>query len=427
MRKPAGHIGLSAIALSLLLQGGLASAAVTFIGEGSIPGNATDQSGLTGMLEDGITPHNLAGGFGSAMAYTGRDNLYVATPDRGPADGATSYIDRIYTLRIDVVRQGGAYEVKPQIVSTRLLRKESQKYFTGSASAFDATGSTESLRFDPEGVRVSRCGHTAFVSDEYGPYVYEFDLHGGKRLRALNMPNKFLIDAPSATPSAELANNVVGRQSNRGMEGLAISPDGGKLYGVMQSALIQDGALDAANKRIGLNNRIIEIDTATGAVREFLYQMDKKSNGISEIVAVNDHEFLVLERDGNGGEAAAFKKIFKIDIAAATDIRGVKALPSSGAPAGVVPASKALFMDLLDPAHGLKGQNFPEKIEALAFGPDLPDGRHLLLVANDNDFNSAQATRIMAFAIDSYDLPGFQPQDIAQRHSHECLGHHEDD
>lgn len=421
------HIALSAIALSLLLQYGPASAAVTFIGEGSIPGSATDQSGLAGLLEDGITPHNLAGGFGSAMAYTGRDNLYVATPDRGPADGATSYIDRLYTLRIDVQAQGGGYEVKPEIVSTRLLRNAAGRHFTGSAAAFDATGSSESPRFDPEGVRVSHCGHTAFISDEYGPYVYEFNLHNGKRLRALNVPSKFLIDAPSATPANELANNIAGRQSNRGMEGLAISPDGGKLYGIMQSALIQDGALDAANKRIGLNNRIVEIDTATGAVREFLYQMDKKGNGISEIVAVNDHEFLVLERDGNGGDAAAFKKIFKIDISAATDIRNVKSLPTSGAPAGVIPASKSAFIDLLDPAHGLKGPNFPEKIEALTFGPDLPDGRHLLLVANDNDFNVAQATRIMAFAIDSYDLPGFAPQDIARRNSRECLGHREDD
>jgi hypothetical protein len=317
--------------------------------------------------------------------------------------------------------------VKPKIIATKLLRNESRQYFTGSAGAFDATGSSASRRFDPEGVRVSHCGHTAFVSDEYGPYVYEFSLATGKRLRALNLPNKFLIDAPSATPAEELADNVAGRQSNRGMEGLAISPDGSKLYGIMQSALIQDGALDSANKRIGLNNRILEIDTATGAVREFLYQLDKKSYGISEIVAVNDHEFLVVERDGNPGADAAFKKIFKIDISAATDIRGVKSLPTSGAPAGVVPVSKSVFLDLLDPAYGLQGPNFPEKIEALAFGPDLPDGRHLLLVANDNDFNSTQATRIMAFAIDTYELPDFQPQDVARRHSRECLGHLGDD
>src|SRR5262245_22141077 len=79
----------------------------------------------------------------------------------------------------------------------------------------------------------------------------------------------------------------------------------------MQSALIQDGALDASLKRVGTNNRLVEIDLESGAIREFLYQLDNKSNGVNEILAVNDHEFLVIERDGNAGTAAAFKKIFQ--------------------------------------------------------------------------------------------------------------------
>jgi hypothetical protein len=140
---------------------------------------------------------------------------------------------------------------------------------------------------------------------------------------------------------------------------------------------------------------------------------------VNEILAINDHEFLVIERDGNAGAAAAFKKIFKIDIAAATnaatDIRAVAALPTTGLPTGVVPVSKVLFLDLLDPAFGLVGASFPEKIEGLAFGPDLPDGRHLLIVTNDNDFIPAQPNRFLAFAIDRVHLPDFTPQDISLR------------
>ena len=55
------------------------------------------------------------------------------------------------------------------------------------------------------------------------------------------------------------------------MEGLAITPDGTKLYGIMQNPLIQDGALNASNSRRGINDRILEIDMATGQTREFLY------------------------------------------------------------------------------------------------------------------------------------------------------------
>jgi hypothetical protein len=412
---------VSGCVLVALLNAAAASAAVTFIGEGSIPGNAVDQSGLTGNLEDGVTPHNQAGGFGSAFAYTGVKNVYVATPDRGPADGTTSYIDRLYTLRVSLTKLApNSYQVTPVIESTRLLRSSSRSYFTGSAAAFDATNSPSSLRFDPEGVRMSRCGNSAFVSDEYGPFLYEFSVDSGKRLRSISVPNKYLIDFPSATADVELSNNVSGRQSNRGMEGLAISPDGSKLYGIMQSPLLQDGGLDATNSRVGTNNRIVEINIDTGATREFLYQLDSKGNGISEILAANDHQFLVLERDGKAGTDAKIKKVFLIDIAAATDIRGVKQLPQTGTPAGVTPVTKQLFIDMLSPAFGLAGASFPEKLEGLAFGPNLDDGRLLLLVVNDNDFVTNQPSRFLAFAIDHQDLPAFQPQDMSQRYSREC-------
>ena len=41
----------------------------------------------------------------------------------------------------------------------------------------------------------------------------------------------------------------------------------------------------------------------------------------------------------------------------------------------------------------------PEKIEGLAFGPDLEDGRRLLLVTSDNDFVSQNPSYIYAFAV----------------------------
>lgn len=390
-----------------------ASAAVQLLGVGSIPGTTRDQSGLRELLEDGVTPHNLAGGFGSAITYSGSADLYYAAPDRGPADGATSYIDRLYTLRIRVQPTASGYRVLPTLVNTRLLRNRALEEFTGAASAFDPTNSPRGLRFDPEGIRADACGKGVYISDEYGPFIYRFNVATGVRAAVLKVPTKFLADFPSATPDDELDHNASGRQSNRGMEGLAVSADGSKVYGIMQSPLIQDGGLDADLKRVGTNARILELDIATGAVREFLYPLADKKHGISEIIAVDDHEFLVLERDGKAGTEAAYKQILKIDIADATDIRAVKSLPQDSIPAEITPVSKQPFIDMLDPAFGLAGASFPEKIEGLAFGPDLPGGRHLLIVTNDNDFNAAQDSRIFAFAIDRTDLPGFQAQQIA--------------
>ena len=381
------------------------------IGVGSIPGTATDLSGLTNSFAID-QPHNLLGSFGSGLAYTGTGNLYVAVNDRGYADGTTNYIDRFQVLRIDVTPGAGPGQgtVTPTLAETRLLVDEAGQHFVGLASAF-----THGLRLDPEGIRVSRNG-TIFVSDEYGPFIYEFDRFG-QRMRTLRVPSTFLIPHPSAIGTEELPpNNTLGRQANRGMEGLAITPDGSTLYGIMQSPLIQDGALNAKNQRHGINLRILRIDLVTNATAEYLYQLESRSNGASEILAVNDHQFLVLERDGSGGTAAAFKKIFLIDIAGASDISSSGTTSSNGLPptglpsSSVMPVSKTLFIDLLDPRFGLAGPHFPEKIEGLAFGPDLASGQHLLLVINDNDLVQSNPSFFYAFRFDDQALPGFQPQ-----------------
>jgi hypothetical protein len=412
--RPAITSRLTLAAAILVTAAVPCSAAVRLIGVGAIPGTATDASGLTRLLEDGATHDNQIGGLGSAIAYTGVGDVYLATPDRGPANGLTTYTDRAYVLRVSVTpsaSQPGGFAVTPNVISTVILRAEDGRPFTGDATAFDPTNSPASHRLDPEGIRAARCGDGFFVSDEYGPFLYEFG-PSGRRRRALALPEKLLIDLPSADGDAELAGNLSGRQANRGMEGLAISPDGSKLYGLMQSPLLQDGALDAKAKRVGTNNRLVEVDIKTGALREFLYTLDDPGNGVNEILAVNDHEFLVIERDGKAGASAAFKKIFHIDIAGATNIRGQKQLPRNGAPADVVPVSKTLFIDLLDPAFGIAGPSAPEKVEGLAFGPDLADGRHLLVVTTDNDFVPTQPSLFFAFGVDASDLPGFVPQHL---------------
>ena len=79
----------------------------------------------------------------------------------------------------------------------------------------------------------------------------------------------------------------------------------------------------------------------------------------------------------------------------------------------MTPVAKFAFINLLDPIFGLAPSAcFPEKIEGLAFGPSLQDGRILLFVTNDHDFVPTQENRFWAFAIDQGDLPDFAPQQV---------------
>jgi len=376
-------------------------AEIDLVGVGTIPGDQSDLSGLTGKQSDG-TPNNRLGGHGSAIAYTGNGNAYILASDRGPIDGGTDCLCRFHTIDIAVNPDRQSVELK--LAATTLLSTENGTPLVGALD--------KPMRFDPEGVRVGPKG-TVFISDEYGPSLFEFD-RKGKRLRSFAIPSRFLISRASKNPVDELPPKTTsGRQPNRGMEALAISPDGGKLIGMMQSPLIQDGALDKENKRIGFNCRILEIDRASGRTREFVYPLADPANGVSEILAVNDHEFLVLERDSKKGKDAGFKKLFLIDLVGATDVSGVAELPSSALPSKVIPVKKSLFLDMLDSKFKLVGDDMPEKLEGLAFGPDLPDGRHLLLVTADNDFVTTVPFRVYAFAVGKDELPKYQAQKFA--------------
>jgi hypothetical protein len=376
---------------------------ITLIGKGVVSGSALDTSGLAGNICQAGVPANcvpkaIFGGFGSDITYTGHDDVFIAAPDRGPFDGLTDepYLDRFYFLHITTDIGAPFPNIRTTLLDTRFFKNENGENFVGAAGAFNS-------RLDPEGIRVGPNG-TFYISDEYGPYVFEFNRQG-HLIRRLDVPPKFFISNPSSDPNTELLGNTAGRQANRGMEGLAISPDGTTLFGIMQNALIQDHGLNGLD-RLGLNNRILKIDLATGETHEYVYVLDaiNRGQGVCEILAINDHEFLVIERDNRSNlqsppQVPTRKTIYKIDLSGATDVSGIASLPAGALPVGVTPVSKQLFINLLDADLNLAA-TIPEKIEGLTWGPDLPDGRHVLYVISDNDLNPALATQIYAFAID---------------------------
>src|ERR1041384_7397999 len=58
-------------------------------------------------------------------------------------------------------------------------------------------------------------------------------------------------------------NNVNGRRGNQGMEGVALSPDGTRLFGLMQSATIQDSGVGSQGR---FNTRLLVYDVSTVAI-----------------------------------------------------------------------------------------------------------------------------------------------------------------
>jgi Esterase-like activity of phytase len=416
----------------------------------SSAGPNKDLSGLSGNLENGVAANNL-GGIGSGLAWAG-GNTFLALPDRGPnataytsgaaVDNTTSFIARFQTLTLGLSASASGsalpYTLAPVLTGTTLLSSPTsltygataglpnaiptnntanQNFFTGRSDGFSPGLSTNpsNARLDPEAIRVSNDGKTVFVSDEYGPYVRQFDRSSGQLVRTFNLPSSFAVANQTANVATEISGNTTGRVTNKGMEGLAITPDGKKLVGFMQSPLIQDGG-DG-----GQYNRIVTIDIATGATQQFAYnnKIGSKTYNSSEILAVNDKQFLVLERDGKGlgdGSSAVIKQLQLVDLTNAQDVSNV-----SGAIAlAALAVNPSLFLDLRAAfnAIGITDDQIPAKIEGIAFGEDIVTAgvlKHTLFVVNDNDFipDVAGPNKFYAFAFSDADLPGFRNQQLA--------------
>jgi DNA-binding beta-propeller fold protein YncE len=452
-----------AILIASLFAASAAQADVRLAAIGTLNANARDLSlDTAGPLESGV-PGNLFGGMGSGLAYAG-GNTFIAVPDRGPnanpynaaVDHTTSYIPRFHTLdmRLSAAPAGSALplQLTPTLVATTLLLSKqplvyaaggapalnkpgSSWYFSGRSDNFDVSlmsNNPANGRFDPEGVRVSNDGQHIYITDEYGPFVYEFQRQTGQRKRVFQLPVEFGVNYMSPQGDAEIANNRMGRVANKGMEGLAITPDGKTLVGAMQSPLAQDKGVD------GSTTRIVTIDIETGMVRQYAYPLTNigtaakpKYPTISEIVAINDHEFLLDERDGKGfgdDSKAVYKKIFRIDLANAAEVSGVSGEAALAAKA----VSKTLFLDVVAAlnAHGIAAKDIPAKLEGLAFGPDVViDGvsKHTLFISNDNDFiatvtdsghpaGADNPNKLFVFSVDDADLPTYQRQQIGALH-----------
>lgn len=426
------------------MGGAPARAAVIWIGSATLSG--LDRSGLAGVLEDGVTPAAIIGGL-SAIAWTGQGDDYLLLPDRGPnfypytggerVDNTQSYINRVQQVKIGVAKEhGSTWHVNASLTGTTLLSSRTpltgsaagnpqRRYFTGLSSGIDPQVPTQSMRLDSESLRVGSDAASFFVADEYGPFIHQFELQSGRRLRSIRLPAGFQSLHPAPTVLREVATNVSGRVPNRGMEGLAITPDGKSLVGIMQGPLLQDHAIgpSGGTTTTGTNSRLLRIDLrhcsggelSTCPSRQYVYQQYGPTTGNSEILAVDDHRFLVIERDGQSGGPAT-KLVVLIDTQGATDVTDISRLPSNGLPPGVTPVSKRVLLDLAA-ALQQAGQPVAEKFEGLAFGPDLPDGRHLLLVCVDNDYMKDAPSPIHAFAVDAADLPDFRPQQFKKQPS----------
>ena len=335
-------------------------------------------------------------GFFSDIYYDRNRNEWWGLSDRGPGGGTLPYETRLQRFTLDVNPDTGA-------ISNFAVAQTIK--FNNAGSAFNGLGpqvpSFLGYSFDPEGMVVNPVTGNLLVSDEYGPSLYEFN-RSGQLVKAFTVPSNLLPRAGASTDynALPVAGLTSGREPNRGAEGLAISPDGKYAYSMLQNGTIQDGWSAAGGGTRGQYTRIVKYDVATGqAVAQYAYKLQSsgQGRGISAIVALGSDRFLVLERNNRGvgvgaNVASPDKNVYEIDLSTATDVTGIS-LPASGAlPPGQVAAVKvAKVMDLDADTLAALGNKSPEKWEGLAVGPQLTNGKYLVLAGTDNDYSVTQS------------------------------------
>ena len=246
---------------------------------------------------------------------------------------------------------------------------------------------------DPEALRLRRDTDTLLwasegdVSRGFGPALYE-SRRDGTLVREIPLPAMFQPDSEGRR----------GTRDNLGPEGLALTPDGRHAWLAMENALIQDGAVPTVAAPGG-PCRFTQIDLATGeARRQIAYVPDAiprrplvpglhADNGVSEVLMIDAHRMLVLERAYIAGFGNSLR-LYEIDTRAASDTLALEAL----SPDNHNPAPKRLVADF-----ATLGLSRLDNSEGLCWGPNLPNGNRLLVVVSDDNFNPLQITQFAAF------------------------------
>jgi glycerophosphoryl diester phosphodiesterase len=264
-------------------------------------------SGAAAASANGITfplPSQPVEGF-SAIVDGRRPGEILAMPDNGYGSKANSadFLIRAYSLRPDFkTARGGTGEVDVG----RFIEFRDPYHVIGFPIVNETT--TDRLLtgadIDPESMQRGRDGDL-WIGDEFGPWILHFDSKGR------------LLDPPFAMPGGlqSPSNPFLGGQpatqpGSRGIEAMAISPNGRFLYAALEGPTVADTPVDPLRRYIFEFS--VKDETFTG--RTWQYHVENTANLVADMAALDRHHMVVIERDGGRGVTALFRNVYEIDL-----------------------------------------------------------------------------------------------------------------
>ena len=344
----------------------------TLLGRAILPSDAYQPgppSGAAVAPNNGVTPPfpgQPIPGF-SAVLDAGHGEFW-GMPDNGygAKTNSADFLLRLYRIRPDFqTARGGSGAV--EVLGHLQLRDPDGKIpFALTRADRLLTGAD----FDLEAVRRAKDG-TFWFGEEFGPFLLHTDATGK------------VLEAPIPLPGVQspqnpfLGSGTANLPPSRGFEPLAISIDGKTLYPMLEGALTTD-----SDPRRRIINEF-DLRSREYTDRTWWYRTDAAFPNavIGDMTALDQHRFVLIERDDAQGVDAQQKKIYLVDL---------RRLDAQGY------LEKRLVLDLLcirDPA----GISLPARLGEFGVGDPFSFplqsveslevlGGERLLIANDNNY-----------------------------------------
>jgi hypothetical protein len=272
-----------------------------------------------GTFQNALLPKSIKddrgvklGSIGSGLFPLGGNEYWTVT-DRGPNpevyDDVRTFVAPAFDPTLVHIKvRGTAIEVIDSIPITNAHGKP----VTGmpNRNADDestplAADATTVLPFnvdglDPEGIVRTANGHF-WITDEYATSLVELDAKGHilKRHLPAGLEDVYSDAGITYPVDGALPSALQYRKANRGLEDLALLPDGKTIVAALQSSIVVPGQKDR------IITELLTFDTATGTtLHEFPYQFDDPSTfgdrgrklKISALAPVNANHVIVQER-----------------------------------------------------------------------------------------------------------------------------------
>jgi len=334
------------------------------------------------LLGQATLPHKMkfkgttVGGL-SALDHDPVSGLWAALSD----DRSELQPARFYTLHIAV--QQGIFDV--ELLDVVTLRQANGQPFPKRQFGGEVV--------DPEGLRLLPGGRSLLWTSEG-----DYDANQSPALRQARIDGSHMRDFEVPALLQFASRPGTGPRENNSFEGLALGPDARTAWVAMEAALEQDGPVPGVG-RPGGPCRFTAFDVASGrALRQVAYLPDAvpqppripggfADNGVSEVLMIDEHRMLVLERAFSAGVGISLR-LYEIDTREGGDTLALPRLEDGdyrAAPKRQVADFAQLGLGRLDNTEGM------------CWGPRLANGRRSLVVVSDDNFSARQMTQFVAF------------------------------